>query len=99
MAAYDLEKHFSKEEIFAIYVNSAYFGDGYYGIYEASYGYFNKDPKDLTLDEASMLAGIPNAPSIYAPTINPDLADQRQQQVLNRMVECGYISESDAELI
>ena len=49
-AAYDLEKNFSKEEIFALYVNSAYFGDGYYGIYEASMEYYNKLPKDLNLD-------------------------------------------------
>ncbi len=98
-AAYDLEKNYSKEEIFALYVNSSYFGEGYYGIYDASYGYYNKSPKDLTLDEASMLAGVPNAPSIYAPTVNPDLAEQRQQQVLDRMVECGYITENEANLI
>lgn len=93
--ASDLEKNYSKNEIFAIYVNTAYFGDGYYGIYDASKGYFNKEPKDLTLYEASMLAGVPNAPSIYAPTINPELAKQRQKQVLNAMVKYGYISESD----
>ena len=99
LAAYELEKNYSKEEIFALYVNSAYFGDGYYGIYDASYGYFKKAPKDLSLDEASMLAGIPNAPSIYAPTVNPDLANQRQKQVLNRMIECEYITENDTDLI
>ena len=93
--ASDLEKNYSKNEIFAIYVNTAYFGDGYYGIYDASKGYYNKEPKDLTLYEASMLAGVPNAPSIYAPTINPELAKQRQKQVLNAMVKYGYISESD----
>jgi len=93
--ASDLEKNYSKNEIFAIYVNTAYFGDGYYGIYDASKGYYNKEPKDLTLYEASMLAGIPNAPSIYAPTVNPELAKQRQKQVLNAMVKYGYISESD----
>lgn len=93
--ASDLEKNYSKNEIFAIYVNTAYFGDGYYGIYEASKGYYNKEPKDLTLYEATMLAGVPNAPSIYAPTVNPELAKQRQKQVLNAMVKYGYISESD----
>ncbi|MBR0490872.1 MAG: transglycosylase domain-containing protein [Clostridia bacterium] len=93
--ASDLEKNYSKNEIFAIYVNTAYFGDGYYGIYDASKGYYNKEPKDLTLYEASMLAGVPNAPSIYAPTVNPELAKQRQKQVLNAMVKYGYISESD----
>lgn len=98
-AAYDLEKNFSKEEIFALYVNSAYFGDGYYGIYEASMGYYNKLPKDLNLDEASMLAGVPNAPSVYAPTVNPDLAKQRQKHVLNTMVENNYITQEQADAI
>jgi len=98
-AAYDLEKNYSKDEIFAFYVNSSYFGDGYYGIYEASHGYYKKEPKDLTLDEATMLAGIPNAPSIYAPTINPDLAKKRQRHVLNKMVEYGYISQEEVSAI
>lgn len=93
--AFDLEKNYSKNEIFEIYVNTAYFGDGYYGIYAASKGYYNKEPKDLTLYEASMLAGVPNAPSIYAPTVNPELAKQRQKQVLNSMLQYGYISESE----
>ena len=97
--AYDLEKNYSKEEIFALYVNSSYFGDGYYCIYDASMGYFNKEPKDLNLDEASMLAGIPNAPSVYAPTVNPDLAKKRQSHVLNKMVEYGYISQEEATKI
>lgn len=93
--AFDLEKNYSKNEIFEIYVNTAYFGDGYYGIYAASKGYYNKEPKDLTLYEATMLAGVPNAPSVYAPTVNPELAKQRQKQVLNSMLQYGYISESD----
>lgn len=96
LAAYDLEKNYSKNEILAIYVNSSYFGDGYYGIYDASHGYYNKQPKDLNLNEASMLAGVPNAPSVYAPTVNPDLAKKRQAHVLNKMVEYGYIFEEEA---
>lgn len=98
-AAYDLEKNYSKKEIFELYVNTAYFGDGYYGIYEASYGYYNKHPKDLNLDEASMLAGVPNAPSVYAPTVNPDLAKKRQYHVLNTMLEYGYITKEEASSI
>lgn len=97
--AYDLEKNYSKNEILALYVNSSYFGDGYYGIYEASMGYYNKTPENLTLDEATMLAGIPNAPSVYAPTINPDLAKKRQKHVLNKMVEYGYILQDEANKI
>ena len=95
-AAFDLEKNYSKNEILALYVNTAYFGDGYYGIYDASMGYYKKDPKDLTLAEASMLAGVPNAPSAYAPTFNIELAKKRQKHVLNKMVEYGYISEDEA---
>lgn len=95
-ASYDLEKNYSKKEIFELYVNTSYFGDGYYGIYEASYGYYNKSPNDLNLDESSMLAGVPNAPSVYSPTINPDLAKKRQYHVLNSMLEYGYITKDEA---
>ena len=98
-AAYDLEKNYSKDEIFAFYVNSSYFGDGYYSIYEASQGYYKKDPKDLNLSEATMLACVPNAPSVYAPTVNPDLAKKRQKHVLNKMVEYGYITQEEANSI
>ena len=93
-ASFDLEKNYSKNEIFEIYVNSAYFGDGYYGIYDASQGYYGKNPKDLDLSEASMLAGIPNAPSVYSPNVNPDLAKKRQKHVIEKMKEYGYISEN-----
>ena len=98
-AAFDLEKNYSKNEIFELYVNTSYFGDGYYGIYEASKGYYNKEPKDLNLDESSMLAGVPNAPSVYAPTVNMDLAKKRQAHVLNKMVEYGYINKEEADSV
>ena len=94
-ASYDLEKNFTKEEIFALYVNTAYFGNGYYGIYDACHGYYNKEPQLLNLDEASMLAGIPNAPSVYSPKVNPELAKARQQKVVSCMVDCGYIQKED----
>ena len=99
IAAFDLEKNYSKDEILAIYVNTYYFGDGYYGIYDASMGYYNKEPKDLNLDEASMLAGVPNAPSAYSPNVNPDLAKKRQKHVLEKMVENGYITQEEANSI
>ena len=99
IAAFDLEKNYSKDEILAIYVNTCYFGDGYCGIYDASMGYYNKEPKDLNLDEASMLAGVPNAPSAYSPNVNPDLAKKRQQHVLEKMVENGYITQEEADSI
>lgn len=95
-AAFDLEKNYTKKEIFELYVNTSYFGDGYYGIYEASQGYYKKDPKDLTLDEATMLAGVPNAPSVYAPTVNPNLAKKRQHHVINKMLDYGYLTKEQA---
>lgn len=99
LAAYDLEKNYSKKEIFEIYVNTSYFGDGHYGIYDASVGYYNKPPSELNLDEASMLAGVPNAPSVYAPTVNPDLAKKRQYHVINKLLEYGYITKDEASTI
>lgn len=98
-AAIDLEKNYSKNQIFELYVNTSYFGNGYYGIKQAALGYYNKKPSELNLDEASMLAGVPNAPSVYAPTKNPDLAKQRQQQVLRKMVKYEYITQEEANNI
>ena len=97
--SYHLEKNYSKDEIFELYVNTIYYGNGYYGIKEASNGYLNKEPKDLTLDEATMLAGIPNAPSIYAPTANMDLCKKRQAKVIRSMVKYGYITQEEANKI
>lgn len=99
LVAFDLEKDYSKDDILEFYMNTIYFGEGYYGIKEASNGYYKKEPKDMTLTESTMLAGVPNAPSIYAPTINPDLAKSRQGKVLRSMVEYGYISQEDADKI
>lgn len=97
--SYHLEKNYSKDEIFELYVNTIYYGNGYYGIKEASNGYLNKEPKDLTLDESTMLAGIPNAPSVYAPTVNMDLCKNRQAKVIRSMVKYGYITQEEADNI
>lgn len=97
--SYHLEKNYSKEDIFELYVNTIYYGNGYYGIKDASNGYLKKEPKDLTLDESTMLAGIPNAPSVYAPTVNMDLCKKRQAKVIRSMVKYGYISQDDADKI
>lgn len=97
--ALKIEKECSKEEIFELYVNTSYFGDGYYCVGDASQGYFGKDPIDMTDYESTLLAGIPNAPSVYAPTNNFELATQRQRQVINRMVECEYLTAEEAEEI
>lgn len=98
-AALEMESKYSKEEIFEPYANTAYFGSGYYGIYQASIGYFGKEPSALTDYECALLAGIPNAPSVYSPMVNSELAQQRQQYVIRQMVKYGYISESEGEII
>ena len=94
-----LEENLSKEKILELYINTAYFGDGYYGLGQASHGYFNKEPKDLTLYECTLLAGVPNAPSIYAPTANMDLCVQRQNQVLNAMLNNNFLDEETVNKI
>lgn len=97
--ALKIEQEYEKEEIFELYVNTSYFGDGYYSIGEASRGYFNKSPIDMTDYESTLLAGIPNAPSIYAPTNNLKLAEERQKQVISTMIENGNLSEEEAQAI
>ena len=97
--AWEIEANYSKEDIFELYVNSIYFGDGYYTLKEACEGYFNKEISEMTDYECIMLAGIPNAPSVYAPTVNPELAKQRQRQVMDKMIENGYLTEEEASEI
>lgn len=96
LTAFDLEKAYTKNEIVELYVNTIYFGDGYYGIEEACQGYLNKSASEMTLADCTMMAGIPNAPGVYAPTANPDLTRSRQEKVISSMVENGYLPEEDA---
>ena len=95
----EIEKNYDKDEILELYLNTSYFGDGYYTIKDACKGYFDKEPMQMTDYEAILLAGIPNAPSVYAPTKNPDLAKQRQSQVMEKMIKYGYLTEKEAENI
>lgn len=97
--AFNFERNYSKDEILELYVNTSYFGDGYTGVREASLGYFGKEPQNLSDSEAIMLAGIPNSPSNYSPTKNPELARKRQKQVLDKMVKYKYISKEEANKI
>ena len=97
--ALEIEKNYDKDEILELYLNTSYFGDGYYTIKDACKGYFDKEPMQMTDYEAILLAGIPNAPSVYAPTKNPDLAKQRQRQVMDKMIKHGYLTEKEAENI
>ena len=97
--AIDLEHNYSKDEILELYINHIYYGDGYYCIGDASFGYFDKAPIDMTKYESTLLAGVPNAPSVYAPTINLDLAEKRQNKVLNSMLEYGFLTEEEVNSI
>lgn len=97
--AFDIEKNYDKDEIFELYVNNIFFGNGYYNIYDASMGYYGVEPINLTDNQATILAGVPNAPSVYSPKNNSPLTVQRQRQVLDSMVEYGYISQEKADLI
>lgn len=92
-----LETHYSKDEILEGYLNTINYGHGMYGIGNASYFYFGKSPKDLTLAESAMLVGIPKSPSNYSPISNYDLAKQRQRYVLNTLVNNGMISKEEAD--
>lgn len=97
--AFDIEKNYSKDEILELYVNTAYYGSGYNTPKEASKGYFGKLPNDMTDGECIMLAGVPNAPSVYNPKANRKLAKQRQKQVANKMIEYGYLTKEKANEI
>ena len=94
---YELEAHYSKDEILEGYLNTINYGHGMYGISNASKYYFNKNVKDLSLGEAAILAGIPNSPSNYSPIDNYELSKKRQKVVLTRMYNNGYISKKDME--
>jgi len=85
--AYNLEKVYTKDEILELYVNVIYYGDGNYGIKEASENYFNKLPSELSYDEATLLAGLPQAPSAYALSTNYERAKQRQAEVIEALTE------------
>ena len=92
-----LEMNYTKNEILEGYLNTIYYGHGAYGAQAASQYYFGKDAKDLTLPEASMLAGIPKGPSNYSPLDNLEKAKSRQKVVLQAMGTKEYISEADKE--
>ena len=94
-----IETHYSKDEILEGYLNTIDFGAGNYGIKEASNYYFNKEPIDLTIEEATILVGIPKSPSYYNPITNYKNAKKRQYDVLTSMYKNGYISEKQIDEI
>ncbi|MBD3879214.1 MAG: transglycosylase domain-containing protein [Quinella sp. 1Q5] len=95
--AMNMEKDFDKDKILEIYLNVIYFGSNFYGIYDAAQGYFAKEPAELSIAECAMLAGLPNAPSVYSPYVDFHLAKQRQLIVIDAMEKTGVISTREAE--
>ncbi len=95
--ALSVEQLYSKNEILEMYLNQVPYGGSSYGIEEASKTYFGKHAKDLTIDEAALLAGLPQAPSLYSPYINPDLTKLRRNEVIRSMAEQKYISTEQKE--
>lgn len=91
------EKLYTKKQILEMYLNQVPYGGSAYGIEEAAKTYFKKQAKDLTIAEAAFLAGMPQAPSVYSPYTNPDLAKNRRDEVLKRMYELGFITKKQKE--
>lgn len=99
LIAKDLLEDYGVDEILTLYLNIIYYGDGHYGIGQASHGYFDKAASDLSDYEATLLAGLPQAPSIYHLSGNYEGARKRQEHVLKRLVESEVLSEAEATQI
>ena len=97
LLAYKIEQSMSKDQILELYFNQIYLGQRAYGFAAAAQIYYNKNVKDLTLGEASMLAGLPKAPSAYNPIVNPERAKLRQEYILNNMVEEKMITPQERD--
>jgi penicillin-binding protein 2A len=97
--AAQIERHFSKDEILEKYLNRAYFGAPNYslGVEAAAETFFGKPASDLNLAEGALIAGLPQAPSLYNPLVNPQAAIQRRNIVLDNMVKSGYITQQQAD--
>ncbi len=97
LVAIEIEKSFTKDEIMELYLNQIYLGSGAYGVHAASNLYFGKKPKDLTAAEASLIAGLPQAPSEYSPFVDEKKAKIRQKLVLKRMHSTGKLTKTEYE--
>ncbi len=97
MLAIQIERRFTKPQIFTLYANQIYLGHGVYGFEAGANYYFGKRAKDLTLEEAAVLAGLPKAPNAYSPINNPERALHRRNLVINNMLEDGKITAEEAE--
>src|SRR6185369_78918 len=97
-----LERNYSKEEIFQMYMNQIYFGHGAYGVEAAARTFFGKHAKELNLAECALLGGLPKSPRSYSPFVNAPHAQRRRSWVLSRMRRSGYITareETEANLV
>ncbi|MFD1672223.1 transglycosylase domain-containing protein [Agrilactobacillus yilanensis] len=93
---FNVERNYSKQQILEFYMNKVYLANGVYGMGTASDYYFNKKPKQLTLAQAALIAGLPQAPNTYDPYAHPEAAKQRRDQVINAMLANDKISQSEA---
>jgi penicillin-binding protein 1A len=92
-----LERHFTQQELLTIYGNRVFFGEGLIGVQSASQRFFHKNPSDLDIAEAALLAGLVKAPSYYSPLNHPDRALERRNAVIDAMVQAGSVTVSEAE--
>jgi penicillin-binding protein 1A len=97
--AIQIERRFTKQQIFTLYANQIYLGHGVYGFEAASEFYFSKPAKALTISEAAMLAGLPKSPASYSPIAHPDRALKRRNLVINSMLEDGKVTAEEANLL
>jgi penicillin-binding protein 1A len=95
LLAWKIEKNLSKDQILEVYMNQIYLGQRAYGFSSAAQIYYGKKLQDISIAEAAMLAGLPKAPSAYNPVVNPKRAKARQQYILQRMYQLGYITEPE----
>ena len=97
MLSIQIERRFTKPQIFTLYANQIYLGHGVYGFEAGANYYFSKKAKDLTLEEAAVLAGLPKAPNYYSPINNPERSLRRRNLVINNMLEDGKITAAEAQ--
>ena len=99
ITAVKLERNYTKEEIVDMYLNSIFFGSSAYGIKAAAVTFFDKQPADLAVEESAMLVGMVNKPTRYNPRLNPELALQRRNFVIERMEKSGYLTKAECDSI
>lgn len=97
LVALQIERYYTKNQIIELYINHVFLGAGSYGFEAASETYFGKQAKDLTMEEAALLAGIPKAPGEYSPTVHPAEAKERRDLVLDQMAKNGFATQAEAD--